>query len=93
MAKAKTTEAEAPETVGNIDNEAPERVDIYVPRGSANDEPDMFISVNGVNYLLPKGQTHNVPKAVADEFYRSLAAQEELDKKMQAMIDEANRQH
>ena len=53
----------------------------------------MFISVNGVNYLLPKGQTHNVPKAVADEFYRSLAAQEELDKKMQAMIDEAKRQH
>ena len=93
MAKAKTTEAETPETVGKIDNEAPERVDIYVPRGSANDEPDMFISVNGVNYLRPKGQTHNVPKAVADEFYRSLAAQEELDKKMQAMIDEAKRQH
>lgn len=93
MAKAKNTEAETPETVGKIDNEAPERVDIYVPRGAANDEPDMFISVNGVNYLLPKGQTHNVPKAVADEFYRSLAAQEELDKKMQAMLDEANRQH
>lgn len=93
MAKAKNTEAETPETVGKVDNEAPERVDIYVPRGAANDEPDMFISVNGVNYLLPKGQTHNVPKAVADEFYRSLAAQEELDKKMQAMLDEANRQH
>lgn len=93
MAKAKTTEAETSENINKIDNDAPERVDIYVPRGSANDEPDMFISVNGVNYLLPKGQTHNVPKAVADEFYRSLAAQEELDKKMQAMIDEAKRQH
>ena len=93
MAKAKTTEAEAPENINKIDNEAPERVDIYVQRETANDEPDMFISVNGVNYLLPKGQTHNVHKAVADEFYRSLAAQEELDKKMQAMIDEAKRQH
>lgn len=92
MAKAKTTVAETTEPVNGI-KEDPERVDIYVPRGAANDEPDMFISVNGVNYLLPKGQTHNVPKAVADEFYRSLAAQEELDKKMQAMIDEANRQH
>ena len=90
MAKAKTAEADSTASVPVAD---PERVDIYVPRGAANDEPDMFISVNGVNYLLPKGQTHNVPKAVADEFYRSLAAQEELDKKMQAMIDEANRQH
>ena len=53
----------------------------------------MLISVSCVNARLPKGQTLNVPKAVADEFYRSLAAQEELDKKMQAMIDEAKRQH
>lgn len=63
-----------------------ERVDIFVPKGYANDEPNMLISVNGVNYLLPKGKTSSVPKHIADEFYRSQKAQQTLDNRVDEML-------
>lgn len=63
-----------------------ERVDIFVPKGYANDEPNLLISVNGVNYLLPRGKTSNVPKFIAEEFYRSQKAQEALDKRVDEML-------
>jgi|GEM_PF-1237531 len=66
-----------------------ERVEIMVPRGAANDDPNLFISVNGKNYLLPRGKRSMVPREVADEYNRSVAAQEALDARMQAMIDAA----
>ena len=52
------------------------RVKVFVPRGASNEDPNVFVSVNGVNYLLPKGKESEVPVAVANEYYRSLAAQE-----------------
>lgn len=64
-----------------------ERVDIRVPKGYANDEPNLLISVNGVNYLLPKGKTSKVPKFIADEFYRSQKAQEDLDNRVDKMLE------
>ena len=66
-----------------------ERVDLPVPKGYANDEPNLLISVNGVNYLLPKGKTSKVPKFIADEFYRSQKAQEALDKRVDEMLEAA----
>ena len=56
-----------------------DKVELFVPRGYANDEPNLMIGVNGVNYLLPKGKTSKVPKHVAEEFYRSQRAQEIRD--------------
>ena len=78
---AAKAELEAP----NVPDE--ERVEIHVPKGYANDEPNLLISVNGVNYLLPKGKTSNVPKFIADEFHRSQKAQEALDKRVDEMLD------
>ena len=66
---------------------ADERVDLFVPKGYANDEPNLLISVNGVNYLLPGGKTSNVPKFIAEEFYRSQKAQEALDKRVDEMLE------
>ena len=66
---------------------ADKRVDIHVPKGYANDEPNLLISVNGVNYLLPKGKTSKVPKFIADEFYRSQKAQEALDNRVDKMLE------
>ena len=63
------------------------RVEIFVPKGYANDDPNMFISVNGVNYLLPKGKKSMVPDFVAAEFYRSQKAQESLDEKVEQMLE------
>ena len=78
----KTAKATAP---------ADERVDLYVEKGYANDEPNQLISVNGVNYLLPKGKTSKVPKFVADEYYRSRRAQQRLDETVDKMLEEASK--
>ena len=63
-----------------------DKVSIHIPRGSAHDEPNLFVSVNGINYLLPKGQTSEVPRFIADEIRRSQQAQEELDKRKDEML-------
>ena len=68
-----------------IEDAVTERVDIHIPRGNANDDPNLFVSVNGVNYLLPKGKTSSVPRAVAAEIKRSWAAQEALDARVDCM--------
>ena len=76
--KAETEVSAAPEE---------ERVEIFVPKGYANDEPNLMISVNGVNYLLPKGKSSKVPKHIAEEFYRAQKAQEALDKRVDKMLE------
>ena len=79
-----------------VETEAPSvpvevRVDLFVEKGYANDEPNLLIAVNGVNYLLPKGKTSKVPKYVADEYYRSRKAQQALDEKVDMMLAEASK--
>ena len=54
-------------------------VEVFVPKGYANDEPNLFVSVNGVNYLLPKGKESEVPAHIAEEYYRCQAAQARAD--------------
>ena len=66
-----------------------EKVEVFIPRGQANEDPNFFVSVNGVNYLLPKGKRSRVPKHIADEINRSFAAQEALDDKVQKMLEES----
>jgi hypothetical protein len=81
---AKGTSADTP-----CVNYVEEKVEIFVPRGYANDEPNLLISVNGVNYLLPRGKSSKVPKFVADEFYRGQRAQQALDEKQAQMLEAA----
>lgn len=68
-----------------------DRVEIFVPKGYANDEPNLLIAVNGVNYLLPKGKSSKVPKYIAEEFYRAQKAQEALDKRVDEMLEAASK--
>ena len=63
------------------------RVEVFVPKGYANDEPNLFVSVNGVNYLLPKGKKSLVPAHVAAEIERSKRAAEKQDEKMEQMLE------
>ena len=63
------------------------RVEVFVPKGYANDDPNLFVSVNGVNYLLPKGKKSLVPAHVAAEIERSKRAQERQDEKMEQMLE------
>ena len=60
----------------------PEKQDIYIERGSANEEPNLQVCVNGVMYLLPRGKTSTVPLAVYNEIMRSRRAREMQDQRM-----------
>jgi hypothetical protein len=64
-------------------------VDLHIPRGYANDEPNFVIGVNGKNYVLPRGKTSKVPPAVKYEYDRSVRAQEKLYATSEKMIEDA----
>ena len=66
-------------------NKDDERVEVFIPRGNRNEDPMMFVSVNGKNYLLPKGKTSRVPKCVATEVERAEFAQRMLDDRIDEM--------
>ena len=83
--KENDTATEAPKEV--VD----ERVDLFVEKGYANDEPNLLIAVNGVNYVLPKGKTSKVPKHVAAEYYRSRKAQQHLDEQVDKLLAAATK--
>ena len=64
---------------------APEgRVNIELPRGSSQ---DAFIAVNGVSYIVPRKGVHAVPPEIAEEFYRSLQAEDDREDNSAAMRD------
>jgi len=65
-----------------------QRVEVYIPKGFAGDDPNLFISVNGVNYLLPRGKTSLVPVHIKKELERSRLAQDKADTKAAAMASE-----
>ena len=65
------------------------RVEVFIPKGYANDEPNLFVGVNGVNYLLPRGKTSVVPPAVAEEVKRAVRAQETMDEHIDEMVSKA----
>ena len=61
-------------------------MEIFVPRGNANDDPNLLVGINGVNYLLPRGKASMVPKAVATEIRLSLRAQQIQDENIDKML-------
>lgn len=52
-----------------------ERVKVTIPRARKGEDPNLFVGVNGVNYIIPKGQTSEVPPEVAYEIERAQAAE------------------
>ena len=64
-------------------------VELTVPKGYINDDPNVFISLNGKNYLLPKGKTSFVPPAVKEEYERSVRAQDALEAKSASLLEKA----
>ncbi len=47
------------------------RIEVFIPRGSDREDPNLFVGINGVNYLLPRGKKSKVPAAVAAEIKRA----------------------
>lgn len=67
-------------------SKAENRVKVFISRGASNEDPNLFVSVNGINYLLPRGKESLVPAAVAGEINRSLRAQEALDRSRDRLL-------
>lgn len=84
-----TTTAAAP--AANNTAKKDKRVEVYVPRGGANDDPNLFISVNGMNYLLPKGKTSLVPPHIKAEIERCIRAKAKADDDAAAMAAAAQK--
>ena len=68
-----------------------ERVDVFVPKGLANDDPNLYVSVNGENFLLPKGQVSSVPPYVKASIERSYGAQAFQEKRSNALLEKTKR--
>ena len=54
-------------------------VEVLIPRGGKNEDPNVFVAINGKTWLLPRGKTSLVPPEVAAELARAQMAQERLD--------------
>ena len=65
-----------------------ERVPVTLPGKTPRGDPNFFVSLNGVNYLLPRGKTSFVPAPVAEEIFRAERAKE----KASAASEELQRQ-
>ncbi len=65
--------------------EQTKRVEIVIPRGADREDPNLFVAVNGVNYLLPRGKKSMVPEEVAREIRRSEKAADIFYENMDGM--------
>ena len=61
------------------------RVEILLPKAFSGEDPNLFISVNGINYLLPKGKSSLVPPEVKQEWERAYRAEGTLDARIHSM--------
>lgn len=50
------------------------KVKITLPKARGSEPKELFVGINGVNYLVPKGKQQEVPDFVAEEIRRAQAA-------------------
>jgi hypothetical protein len=68
-----------------------ERVDVFVPQGLKNDDPNLYVSINGMNFLLPRGQVSSVPPYVKAAIERSYGAQAFQEKRSNDLIEKTKK--
>ena len=66
--------------------ESEQLVEVFIPRNTANQDPNYFVGVNGVSYILPRGKKSRVPVCVAEELARSERARDERDAARSALV-------
>ena len=67
-------------------NHTTERETVMIARGQAGEDPNLFVSVGGINYLLPKGESSTVPREVAYEIGRAERARARADERARALM-------
>ena len=88
MATKKTTE----EIVEEKEFDPEELVELRVPRGNEKDDPNEFISVNGRNFLIPKGKKVMVPAFIKWEYERAQRAKDQYYEKIDDLMEQAKLQ-
>lgn len=63
------------------------REKITLPRARNGEDPTMFVGVNGVNYLIPKGKAADVPPEVSFELKRAQAADDFYHEAAEKMLE------
>ena len=71
-----------------IETAKDERVELFIPRGSAREDVNEVIGLNGVLYVLPRGKKSLVPAAVAEEYHRAQRAKEIFDEGVSKRLEE-----
>ena len=75
--------------VGVVDVTEDDREEIFIPRGQANEDPNYYVGLNGKNYVLPRGKTSSVPKAVAAEIKLCRRAEDYQDENKEVLLKAA----
>lgn len=84
-------ETNATEKVTTAKTKKDNRVPVFIPKGNANDDPNLFVSVNGENFLLPRGKESLVPPHIKAEIERSRKAEAAMDEHIDQMIAAASK--
>lgn len=70
------------------------RVNVTLPRAKGSEAKELYVAINGVEYLIPKGKPVEVPDFVNYEIQRAEAAaafqDEERDRMLEAGKKPAN---
>lgn len=67
----------------------PEKVEVFIDRPAANEDPNYYVGHNGNTYILPMGQTSKVPPEIKKEIDRSRKAADRLDKAINKLLSQA----
>lgn len=68
-----------------------ERVSVTLPRARYGEEENLFVAINGVNYIVPKGKAVDVPDFVAEEIRRAQEAEERMHEEKERMLEQARK--
>ena len=70
--------------MANKNTSAVKMVDLFIPRPRYKDAPtQMFIAVNGQNYIVKLGEKVSVPDYIAEAYYNSEKAKDEEFQKLE----------
>jgi hypothetical protein len=67
------------------------RVTVTLPRPRANEARELFVAVNGREFLIPKGVPVRVPPCVAEELRRAEAAEARMDERRERLLEAGRR--
>lgn len=66
------------------------RVKITLHRARKGEDENLFVGINGVNYVIPKGKEVEVLPEVAEEIWRSQKADDLMHERAEEMQKAAN---